>query len=242
MCIDMGTNTKDLELFNNTLDIVRKYSPGHQVLYKDESKFQKFLAKLLFFLPNYLTGFTTTFFRRTWFSSRKDVELYPSVFAETMAHEGVHAADEHREGLFFHFAYLFPQIFALLSLLSVLAAWKIGFLGCLVFLLFLAPLPSSTRTAIELRGYAMTMAFNYWLLDLDPIYSKGIIMEQFLGSSYYWMWPFKKNVSAKLDDVVEDIKSGVICAGKGNEIFKDVKKMIEKYRNDLMISHNVQNT
>ena len=119
------------------------------------------------------------------------------------AHEYVHLSDRKKWGAFiFNMSYLMPQIFAVTA---VLAFWYSNWF--LLFLGFLAPLPSPGRAFIEFRGYRMSMAVAYWMgYKVKP----SNYIQQFTKSGYYWMFPFKSVVESVLESELCKIESGVL--------------------------------
>jgi len=120
---------------------------------------------------------------------------------EILAHETVHEHDRKRLGTVpFTLAYLFPQILAVLSLLSIFAIWNLHWLLCLFFLLFLAPLPALGRAWIEVRGYKTNVSLGR-LKGWDPaLTSYSIIKSNFTSANYYFMMPFFDWTSKRLLD------------------------------------------
>lgn len=157
------------ELFSETDALAA--GMGVQVRFKDESLLMRCLGKLLFFNPLFMTRFTTTLGKTVYFPSRKGVQDNPTGAAQILAHELVHVQDQQDRGtLAYLFTYARPQIFAGLSLLSLLAllaipypAWWLCSLSSLISLCALAPWPAKGRAELEFRGYAMTMACKHWL-------------------------------------------------------------------------------
>lgn len=120
---------------------------------------------------------------------------------QILAHETVHEYDRMRLGtLPFTFLYLFPQVLAVLGFFSLLAFWDAAWLWCLLFFVFLAPMPAPGRSWLEVRGYKMDMTLlseDGW----DPAPSAEEIFEDsFAGASYYFMMPFKDWVIDQLMD------------------------------------------
>lgn len=119
---------------------------------------------------------------------------------ETLAHETVHEYDRKRLTTpVFTLLYLFPQILGILALLAILAIWfGPGWLWCLGFILFLAPIPSPGRMWIELRGYQTNMMLakyvGKWNTPEGLEWVAEYYSKQFTGSGYYFMWPFRKHV------------------------------------------------
>ena len=165
-----------------------------EVRYKNESRFMKFLAALLFFAPRFNEHMATTIGRTIWLPSRqwaRDERMCWMV----LAHELVHVEDSLKvNGVWFALAYLFPQCLALLAPLALLPGC--GWMAW--FFLFLAPFPAPWRAKAEFRGYAVSLACCYW--RKIPMTGPQIVVEKhFSGPTYYWMWPFKSAVTKKFD-------------------------------------------
>ncbi len=108
-----------------------------------------------------------------------------------LAHEGQHLFDRKAAWWFFNLAYLSPQIFAVLALLSLINIWW------LFALVFLAPIPSVGRAIIEIRGYNVSIATVYWLgwgkLNVEHI------VNNFCNGNYYFMFPLRKYLTRKFE-------------------------------------------
>ena len=52
----------------------------------------------------------------------------------------------------------------------------------------------------------MSMAVNWWLThqEVNTVWAE----QQFTGSGYYWMFPFKKFLEPRISSAIENIKSG----------------------------------
>jgi len=165
-------------------------SKGIRVKSKKNSLLMKFLNKLLFFNTNFM-DYTTTIGNTIYTDNYK---------GDVLCHEYIHIYDYSNKGKIKYFLmYLFPQILALFALLSFFSLWF------LLFLIFLLPIPSPTRTKIELRGYAGNIL--YWrsqkLVPSEEYYYW--ISKQFSSFAYYKMWPWmsvkmlKKELNSILD-------------------------------------------
>ncbi len=157
---------------------------GVKVVRKEDSRLMRFMAKLLFFAPNYLTEFSTTIGNTIYVTALH----WGSV--EVLAHEFCHVYDSRRCGMFaFALGYLFPQWLALLSLgalVAIAAPWwpsAIYFLAFLVFFLALIPWPAPWRVKFEARGYKMSLMVSYKLYGLTTY---QWVLDVFSGWSYYW--------------------------------------------------------
>jgi len=166
---------------------------------KKESKVMKLVGKLMFFNKRFMTAYVTTWYPHIYVPKLpwKYKNDLPAI--ATLAHEWVHLHDRKRLGWIFNLLYASPQCFAPLALLAYFNLWFLLFLLCLL------PLPSPGRAWAEIRGYRMTIAVYYWLsgqkVDLKWI------TEQFVSSSYYFMWPFRGWLMKKFNKEFEKIKS-----------------------------------
>lgn len=121
-----------------------------------------------------------------------------------LTHESIHIMDAGRySDPLFKVLYLFPQSLASLALLSLLAPLSIKFLWCLLFLLFLAPIPAPFRYWFELRAYRTSILFarkEDKLKDEEmlPIYEW--ITKQLSTNLYYFTWPFPSMITKHLKD------------------------------------------
>ena len=164
---------------------------GVKIGYKDESGFMRFLGRLLFFVPAFMTVFTTTIGNRVWFPSRDAVVRNPRRFFCVLAHELVHV--ERFGGFFqsvwFGVRYLFPQVLAPLALLSIGAFWSLWWLLALVFLVAAAPLPAPGRVEEEVWGYSMSNVVEFWRYGrpYDGTTVGEWIAPNFIGWNYYRM-------------------------------------------------------
>jgi hypothetical protein len=202
---------KDFEADTRTL--VPKFS----VKWKNKSLVQKLLGVLLFFNPQYMTGYVTTFYPTVWFSSEGDYEKDPAKSMVVVAHERVHLLDTIRHGVWFKFSYLLPQVLFAPLLLTAIAC-LIGnhelyaLISLVLGLVALAPWPSPWRVQWEKRGYAMSLAAHYWLFGDTPEQLKQSIRTHFLDWSYYKMSRNPKDIDIWLTGVTADIRSGIICS------------------------------
>ncbi|NDC23033.1 MAG: hypothetical protein EBZ49_02725 [Proteobacteria bacterium] len=172
------------------------------------------------------TGYITVINGQCWFP--KDYFLSDGSFdperaagvIPVLAHETIHEFDRKRLGtLSFTLAYLFPQILASLSLLSVLAAVNPAWLLCLFFLLFLTPIPAPGRAWLEIRGYKTNLSIAKLCGWDTNLYSFKIIQDHFVSPSYYYMMPIRSWVSKHLtnfDHEKEDIYMKIIDWYKKN--------------------------
>lgn len=188
--------------------------PGFKISYKTDSKLMKFLGKILFFNPEFMTRYTTVLGKTIYFPSREFVTENPKGKLVTVAHEYQHVKDSSDLSFpVFALAYLSPQILAPFMLFFCLLYW---WLGLLLFALFLAPLPAYGRMLIEKRGYVMTLfASNEIYLErgLDQKTRRELLLgrikninKQFTSPAYYFMWPFglKKSLEKEVDRILSE--------------------------------------
>jgi len=185
---------------------------GVRIIFKSQSLLMRILSKILFWLPKdqFMNGYTTTLGRTIYLSDHYAGMSEPSAGeTATLVHELVHVEQFERLGRVpMSLAYLFPQCLALLSLFSLLAiGGNLWFLLCLLFLLFLAPLPAPWRMVYEVDAYCTGYAAFFWvhgkevpLMDKQEIQRRlGGYLSQFTGWSYYKMWPFEEDLAKRFD-------------------------------------------
>jgi hypothetical protein len=165
---------------------------------KKESKIMKFIGKIMFFNKRFMTGYVTTWYPHIYVPKLpwKEKNHLPAI--ATLAHEWVHLYDRRRMGWIFNILYASPLCFAPFALL---AFWNLWFL---LFLICLLPIPSPGRAWAEFRGYRMTIAVYHWMAN-QKVDLKWIV-DQFVGSSYYFMWPFRGWLMKKFQKEYEKIK------------------------------------
>ena len=195
---------------------IRSSVPDFSVKWKDSSRAQRVLGTSMFFNRKYMTGYVTTFYPRVYFPSEKSYEKNPASSFIVLAHERVHLMDAALYKWWFRLSYLLPQILVLPALLASLLCLVVKYYAfSLVFfgLGVVAALPwaSPFRVQWEKRGYAMTMAANYWLYGSIPDKMKQEIRSNFLGWSYYKMSRDPADIDAWIAKTVADIEGGRIC-------------------------------
>lgn len=185
----------DSQLFSEMCSVVRRRIPNFQVEYKNESVYHKFINVILFFNPRYMTRFTSTRRRKVAFPNREFVTSNPVKAAKVLAHEYVHLLDWENHPILMPLLYVFPQFLTLLALTSLLSFWYSNwFLLGLGAALFILPWPAIFRAQLEMRGYAMSIAFNIWRHGSLRESTRDWIVEAFTNWSYYKMWWRKKDV------------------------------------------------
>lgn len=173
--------------------------PKFELVDKRESTLMKVISKILFFNPNFMTKFITVIGSKVYVPAKPWKKANPYGAIEILCHEWVHMKDAKSMKFRFKFLYLFPQI---LAVLAVLGFWNPWFF---LALLCAAPIPAPWRTKLELRGYTMSMSVRWWLKRQEPNYDWYV--EQFVGPNYYYMWPFKKHIRARLEKEYQRVKT-----------------------------------
>lgn len=189
-----------VEAFMN--DVVYKISPSFQIRNKAHPKGLYWWASKIvgIFNKEMDTGYVTVINGQCWFPSsyfdeegnlHSDVQRQRDVI-RTLAHEAVHEHDRIRLGSFpFAILYLLPQVLAVFGLLSLLAFWDLSWLWCLLFFLFLAPIPAPGRAWIEARAYRVNVTLARYV-GWDPrLVIEGIYNKNFGSAAYFFMMPFK---------------------------------------------------
>lgn len=197
---------------DGTLAAIRSYVPGFSTSLKSKSKVHKFLGKFLNWLSNkqYMDCYWTTLGKIVYRPTPCDSGPVDNEW-RIMLHEGRHADDCYRMGpIMYAFLYLFPQILGILGVLYALVIVPVVALGGpwallwgLLALLCLAPLPALPRAIIEVRGYIVTMAVDFWCGDVEN-WEEYIddLAESFADGSYYYMMPFKGMIRRYFTEVL----------------------------------------
>ena len=172
---------------------------GFEIRSKKDSWFMRTVGKLMFFNKRFMTGYITTWYPYVYVPKLPWRSQNHAPAIATIAHEWVHLYDRKRMGLIFNFLYASPQILAPFVLL---AFWNLWFL---LFALCLLPIPSPGRAWAEIRGYRMSIAVYYWISG-QKVDLKWIV-DQFVSSSYYFMWPFRGWLMKKFQKEFEKIKN-----------------------------------
>jgi hypothetical protein len=216
----------DKAIFEELQAVIAKRIPGFEVGYKSESFISKLIAALVWiFNQRYMSSYTTTRYPSIFFPNRNFVEKDWRRAWKILAHEYVHLSDRLTQGLWFNVRYLSPQILAVFAVVAVATTWlgPFGLLG-LTPLLAALPWPSPSRKNIELRGYMMSMAVNYWRYGSVRGATVEEIAKQFASSGYYFMWPFKQSILDSLWKAVDDIESGKVL---NDPVFREVHDIIK---------------
>lgn len=217
----------DQERFDALCGVISVMIPGFEIRYKDESWSSKAIAVLVWpFNRNYLSDYVTTIYPRVYFPSRDWVRRNLRTATKILAHEFVHLMDQRDLepfGFLFPVAYLGPQVLAVLALFGLFGfVSPFGLFGLLP-LLFLAPWPSLGRTKKEVRGYAMSLIVNEWAHGSILESSFGWVVEQFVGSSYYFMWWSRPGVRERIEQQLDAIRKGT-----GGHVYPLVQRIFQE--------------
>lgn len=200
--------------FDRLVSVTKSRVPGFEVRYKDKSKLQKLIGWILHpFNDSYMTDYITTFYPYVYWPDKESVEENKYHAFETLSHEFVHLMDTKKHPVWFRFSYMFPQILGLIlpfvSLFAIwFSNWWLLWIASIIFCVL--PLPAYWRMKWEMRGFAMTMAVDIWARGKVSEASKEWIVEQFISGFYFWMWPFRKNVEKRLNEIEKKIHNGEI--------------------------------
>ena len=197
------TNTEIIQLY---LDLIeKKYNVKIKVLPKSQSKLLKILRPIIeIFNKNYWNGYITTLGNTIWVPENWLSNAPERILSqlEVITHEAMHIKQAKEQTVLVHSVlYLFPQILAIFSLLSFLAIpFGLNWLWCLLFLLFLAPIPAPFRYKKELEGYRTKILFFKYVYKSDLGWATNVIAEELAGPSYYFTWPNKKKIIEDLNN------------------------------------------
>jgi len=187
------------------------------------------LFKVTKISPEFMERYITTIGNTVYFPDKILEEGNSEDIVRILVHETIHIADSNKlSSPLFKFLYLFPQSLAPLALLSFIAFWKISFLWCLLFLLFLAPIPAPFRYWFELRAYRTQILFsrkNDNLTDEQMLTTYEWIEKQLCTNLYYWTWPFPNVVRKHLKNE----------NWMGTGIYKEINRwiIVRKIKNNM---------
>lgn len=150
---------------------LRACLPRFRICYKDESRIQRLIGRLVWpFNRTYCTHYTTVMFGRVYFPSRDWCATWgPEAIYGILRHEAVHLDDMRRFPIIFHLSYL-----------------------------FLLPAGLTARAFWEWRGYLETMRVEAELQGCIPDSLITHIAERFTGPDYLFMCPFPRVVRRRL--------------------------------------------
>lgn len=173
---------------------------------KKTSKLMKFLNFFIqIFNKDFMEKYSTTVYPNVYFPDNFSTNMR----WEILAHEWVHLRGGKKSQFLFSIKYLFPQWLVVLSFLSLLAIPFSNFwLLNLLWLVLVAPLPAYWRMKEELDGYTMNLVIDKTTRGVISPFYIDFLELQFTGPGYYFMWPFKKNITNRLSTRVGQVLTG----------------------------------
>lgn len=174
--------------FNNLVIKAQTYFPKLQVKFKDQSSLMKFLGKLMFFNPAFMTSFVTTLGNTIYMPNYAYTQTQAGT--DVFIHECTHLYDQKRFSFLYTLAYGLPQFLFLPALLLFFWHWQVA---VIVAPLFLLPLPAPWRAYFEKRAYSVQLYVlkQLWGDDIDGLNASADTYNAFFtGSTYYFMWMF----------------------------------------------------
>jgi len=194
--------SKEIKLYLETVKKTHKIEV--KVRSKNDSKLLKILRPILeLFNKSFWNGYVTTIGNTIWAPPIWEKEGTKRQL-DVICHEVMHVLQSKKfTSPVFRFLYLFPQSLSVLALLSFLAIpFSVSWLFCLLFLLFLAPLPAPFRYMFELEAYRVRLIFYeyVWKASLAAKQeAKNQIINNLSKADYYYTWPFPKTIQKHLD-------------------------------------------
>lgn len=182
-----------------TLERLKKLyaDKGISLIKKEESKFANLLGYLAALVPGvgrvkFMKRFSTIIGSKVYLAEGFE-HRSPESQLVTLAHEYTHWCDFQERGPWkCGWMYAMPQVLAPLGLLGLLYPPLY-----IIFILAL-PLPSSGRMFLEMRGYTTSMWVRHKLgYKVKPEHIDRYT-KYFTSGSYYWMWPFEKEIREQL--------------------------------------------
>ena len=177
-----------IEDYNAVIAATQSEFPGFKLIPKRESLLMKTINVLLKVITlgqmkDFMDNYTTTLGQKVYTPSDWDDYSYVEKLS-IVRHERVHMRQAKKYG---------RLLFSLLYLL--------------------APLPVGVayfRKKFEQEAYEQSLRTAHQYLGPASLNDKRkeFILSQFTGSSYFWMWPFKRDLERWYDSTVEKIKSG----------------------------------
>ena len=170
--------------------------PGFRVVRKDRSRFQRALHRTLVIVTfgqmrDYLSSYQTTIGKTVYVTPDWD-ERHPDDRYVTLRHEAVHLRQFRR--------YTLPGM----ALLYVLLPLPVGL--------------AWFRARFEQAAYAETIRATAEVWGIERARDRKLrerILDQFLGPSYGWMWPFRRALERWYDGVLAKL-DGPTGAGVGS--------------------------
>lgn len=202
----MSDPVKDTLRFGEAIDIIRRFVPQFEVRDKKDSWLQRLIGWFSRpFNPGYMTDFWTTF----GFKSYKPAAIDEFSWLDVL-HEGKHAYRAKRlTRPMFYFLYMFP--ISLVPIILSLGFWH-WWLMLLAPLVLVPKLPDPFRNLMELEGYKVNLAIEYWMFGEEMLSEENLAVYEsfFEGKAYYYMMPFKSIVRKELARAASDVRTGKV--------------------------------
>lgn len=185
-------------------EVSQKHNQKVKVLRKSESWLMRAIGFILKpFNPTFMEQYITTIGATIYIPDDFLTSFGEMEVLDVLAHETQHVIDFTKNRLLFVLGYLFPQCLALLALLSIFAFLSPWMLLCLLFLLFLAPIPAPFRYKFEVSGYRTTILFArkvYHYTDEQMAQLYQWVSSQMTTGNYYFAFPFPGKIAKDLKD------------------------------------------
>lgn len=195
------------QTLNNFIAYIKQWYPKINVATKQSSVLMRIIGVIVYpFNPNFMTGFVTTIGNTIYVPEQFLTDSQAKNTLITLAHETMHVVDFNVNPFKFVLSYLFPMPLVLLGLIAgIFFHWAF-----ILSAIALAPIPAYWRMLWELHGFRMTLTALYWssskILDTDITE----ISSCFTGPTYYFMWPFKNDINARLTQAKTDVLNNSI--------------------------------
>jgi hypothetical protein len=174
--------------YQSLIKEIRDEFPSFKLVPKDSSRFMKLISLglkviTLGHMDNFMSAYTTTVGNVIYTPTHWD--MHPEKYrAVILKHERIHLRQARKYGiLLFSFLYLFFPA-------PMLLAWW--------------------RTKFEKEAYEETIRADFELYGQKIKSSneyREFIIQQFVGASYGWMWPFRKQIEKWYDSIIEDLSN-----------------------------------
>lgn len=206
----MSTNQQVFELVEG---LIREEFPKFRWVNKRKSRLHRFIGwacRAPWFgsrrvNPLYMTHYYTTFSGKIAHPDSADLAADWPVFA----HEWRHLKQERKWALFrplyllglpFYAALGAVLTLILLPLWILVVPWWISLIVLGTGFALSCPVPFAYwRARWEFQAFAVSIALQYWLNgQVDQAYLDRRAQE-FTGSNYFWMWPYRKSTLKRLD-------------------------------------------
>ena len=165
--------------YSDVLSETEKEFPGFSVVRKGDSRFMRFLSKILFFNKTFMTGFHTTV-GNTLYVAPSWEDMSDEGRAALLRHERVHLRQQRR----------YTKV--LFSLLYVLVL----------------PVVFTFRAKFEREAYeeSLRARLEYWGPEAFTEQAREAMIHNFVsGATYLWMWPFRARVARWYDAEVKKL-------------------------------------